>query len=67
MPDWEYERTPKRGAKGREDGKRENPEQKVPILCICLQVRPSCPALPSFLEERVKYMLEGKLVLTLLF
>lgn len=27
----------------------------------------SCPALPSFLEERVMYMLEGKLVLTFIF
>ena len=58
---------PKREAKGREDGKRENPEQKVLVLCICLQVLPSCPALPSFLEERVKYMLEGKLVLIFIF
>lgn len=27
----------------------------------------SCPALPIFLEERVMYMLEGKLVLNFMF
>lgn len=58
-----HKRAPKRGGKVREDGKRPPQDKKSSYCGFSCRSYPSssCLALPNFLEERVMYVLVGKL------